>query len=126
LDTGSTAPAATDKQVADAKARACTATDTVRSAVSLQTHADLGSEPVAQQAVAANARLSMATGASYLLASLEPATQAPLAAEIRLFAGDLQAIAIHTMAGINNDNPDQAARLRDAQAAATQITDLCK
>ena len=72
----STAPV-TDQQVADAKARACTAYTTVRSAVSLQTHADLGSEPVAVEAVAANARLSMAAGGSYLLARLDPATRRP-------------------------------------------------
>jgi hypothetical protein len=126
LNTSATAPHFTDNQIADAKARACAATDTVRAAVSLQTHADLGGEPAAQQAVAANARLSMTAGGSYLLTRLDPATPAPLAAEIHSFADDLQDIAIHTMAGMSNDDPSQAARLREGQAAAARIADLCK
>jgi hypothetical protein len=52
------------QQVADAKGRACAAFNAVRTAVSLQTHADLGRDPVAVQAVAANARLSMVAGGS--------------------------------------------------------------
>ena len=60
--------AATSQQIADAKYRACTATDTVRKAVARQTHNDLGGDPVAVQVVAANSRLAMSTGASYLLA----------------------------------------------------------
>ena len=38
----------------EAGARICGAFDTVRNAVSLQTNADLGADPVAVQAVAAN------------------------------------------------------------------------
>jgi hypothetical protein len=68
----------------------------------------------------------MATADSYLLARLDPATPPPLAAEIRSFADNLQDIVIHTMAGVSNDDPAQAARLRDGLAAAARITDLCK
>ncbi|MDT5093355.1 MAG: hypothetical protein QOH60_2718 [Mycobacterium sp.] len=119
-------PPATDKQIADAKARACAASDTVRAAVSLQTHADLGGDPATKLAVAANARLSMAAGGSYLLGRLDAATPVPLSTEIRLFADDLQDISIHTLAGISNDEPAQAARLRDGQAAAERIAALCR
>jgi hypothetical protein len=121
-----TAAPVTDQQIADAKARACTASNTVGIAVSLQTHADLGKDPVAVQAVAANARLSMAAGGPYLLGQLNPATPPPLAAAIRSFADNLQEIAMNTLAGRPNDDPAQAGRLRDAQAASALIAELCK
>jgi hypothetical protein len=117
---------ATAQQVADAKARACSAFTTVRTSVALQTHADLGTNPVAVQAVAANARLAMYGGGAYLLARLDPATPAPLAAAIRGFADDLQDIAVNALAGVGNDDPAQAARLRDGEAVSARITDLCK
>ena len=56
----------------DAKARACTAFDTVRIAVSMQTNADLGPDPVAREAVAGNARLATLGGGDYLLSRLDP------------------------------------------------------
>jgi hypothetical protein len=76
------APAAvspTSQQIGEAKGRACAAYTTVSTAVSLQTHTDLGPDPVAMQAAAANGRLAMATGASYLNAHLDPATPDELA-----------------------------------------------
>jgi hypothetical protein len=51
-------PAFTNQQVADAKARACAAYTTVRTGVSLQTHATGAADPVATPAVAVDARLS--------------------------------------------------------------------
>jgi hypothetical protein len=116
---------ATDPQVTDAAARACAAYNTVRSAVSLQTHAELGPDPVAKQAVAANARLSMAAGGAYLLAHLDPATPAPLAVAIRSLADGLQAITLNALAGMTNDDPAQAARLHDAETASSRAAGLC-
>jgi hypothetical protein len=94
--------------------------------VTIQTHADIGTDPAATQAVAANARLAMESGSSYLLARLDPATPPPLSAQIRSLADDLQDVVIHTMAGVSNDEPAQAARLQGAQATSARITDLCK
>jgi len=125
LNASTTAPPATGQQIAAAKARACTASNTVGTAVSLQTHADLGNDPVAVQAVASNARLSMAAGSSYLLAHLDPATPPPLAAAIHSFSDNLQEVAMNTLAGVSNDDLAQASRLRDAQAASAQIAELC-
>ena len=119
-------PAATDQQTADARIRACAASNTVATAVSFQTHADPGSDPAAMQALAANSRLSMTAGSSYLLSRLDPATPPALATEIRSFADNLQAIAVHAMAGVNNDDKAQAARLRDSQVAVTKVSELCK
>jgi hypothetical protein len=119
-------PAATAEQSADAKVKVCNAFNTVRTAVQLQTHSDPGSDPIAQQAVAANARLSILGGGSYLLAQLDPATPSDLADAARSFAGTLQAIAMNTLAGVPNDEPTQAARLRDGETDSNKVADLCK
>jgi hypothetical protein len=117
---------ASGQQIATAKARACGAYTTVSTAVSLQTHAYLGSDPVAVQAVAASARLAMAASGADLLAHLDPATPPDLAAAVRSFADGLQDIAMNALAGLSSDDPAQAARLRDAEAASARVADLCK
>ncbi len=121
---GGTASSTTS--AADAKGRACAAYATVSNAVSLQTHGDLGPDPVAQQAVAANARVAMATGSSYLLAQLDPNTPGPVADAVRSFADHLQSIAIFSLNGVSNDDPAQAARLNAAQEDTGKLTELCK
>jgi hypothetical protein len=122
----SSSSAPTAQQAADAKSRACAAFNTVRTSVSLQTHTDLGQDPVAVQAVAAGARLAMSSGASYLLASLDPGTPAELAGTIHTFADDLQAISMYAQAGVGDSDPAQAGRLRDGEAASANIADACK
>jgi hypothetical protein len=118
--------AATSQQIADAKGRACNAFTEVRGAVASQTHNDLGSDPTAQLAVAANARLAMYGGGTYLLGRLDPATPAPLADAIHSFANDLQDISIAALDGVDPNDPAQMARLHDGQTVSTQIADLCK
>jgi hypothetical protein len=120
--TTASAPTFTDQQVADAKTRACNAYKLVATAVTLQTHADVGEEP---QAAAANARLSTAGGSAYLRNHLDPATPAPLAAELRSFADLLGDIALNQLAGVVNDDPAQGARYNDADAAEKRIVGLC-
>jgi hypothetical protein len=122
----SNSSAPTAQQTADAKNHACTAYNTVRTSVALQTHTDLGQDPVAVQAVAAAARLAMSSGGSYLLASLDPATPAELAGSIHTFADDLQAISMYAQAGVGENDPTQADRLRDGEAASAKIADICK
>jgi hypothetical protein len=119
------APAAT-KQAGDPKMRVCTAFDTVSKAVSGQTHADLGPDPVAQTAVAGNARLALVGGGQYLLSRLDSATPPELADAVRPFAYDLQDIGINALAGVPNTDPDQSARLTQADSARKQVVDLCK
>jgi hypothetical protein len=122
----SSAPSA--QQIADAKTRACGAYNTVGTAVTLRSNADPGPDPagVQAQATAANTRLALIVGHSYLLSRLDPATPAPLAAALRRFAGDLQEVAIYALAGVNTDDPAQAGRLQDVVALNTQITEMCK
>ncbi|GAY16382.1 hypothetical protein [Mycobacterium sp. shizuoka-1] len=114
---------ATTTHSGDPKATACDAYRTVSSAVSLQTHADAGTEV---QGVAANARLAMSGGATYLLAHLNPGTPTDLADAIRSFATGLQDISMNALAGVANSDPTQAERLRTAEAANTRIAELCK
>lgn len=116
-----TTPAAS--QSGDPKANACAAYRTVSSAVSLQSHTNAGAEV---QGVAANARLAMSGGASYLLAHLNPGTPADLADAIRSFATGLQDISMNALAGVANAEPAQADRLRNAESVNTRIAELCK
>lgn len=120
------APAPSGQQVAEAKAKACTAFGTVRSAVALQTHTELGSEPVAVEAVTAVSRLAMSSGATYLLANLDPSAPAELSAAIREFAVDLQDISMYGQAGVGASDPAQGSRLKAGDAVSRKIADLCK
>jgi hypothetical protein len=110
----------------DAKMRACAAFDTVRNAVSTQTNADLGPDPVAREAVAGNARLATLGGGDYLLSRLDPATPPELADEVRSFANNLQDIGMSQLAGVPNSDPNLTAKLNEAQAASQQLTNMCQ
>ncbi|WP_179474828.1 hypothetical protein [Mycolicibacterium vinylchloridicum] len=110
-------------QSGDPKTNACTAHRTVSTAISLQSHADPGAEV---QGVAANARLAMSGGATYLLAHLNPGTPADLADAIRTFAAGLQDISMNALAGVPNTDTAQADRLRNAESLNTRIAELCK
>ena len=110
----------------DPKMRVCTAFNTVSQAVTGQTHNDLGPDPVAQAAVAGNARLALLGGGQYLLSRLDSATPSELADTVRSFANDLQDIGIDALAGVPNSDPAQAARLTQADLTRKQIVSLCK
>ena len=110
----------------DPKTRVCTAFETVSKAVPLQTNNDLGPGPVAQTAVAANARLALFGGGQYLLNSLDSATPEKLADAVRLFATNLQDIGMKLLVGTPNTDPALSEQLKAAQATSAHITDLCK
>lgn len=115
-----------DESSSDARARVCGAFDTVRNAVSLQTNADLGADPVAVQAVAANARLATLGGGQYLLTQLNSAVPTDLSEDVASFANTLQDIGIGQLAGSPANDPAQVARLDSAQATAARIAELCR
>lgn len=119
-------PAVNAQQSDDAKGRVCAAFDIVRRAVSMQTNIDMGPDPVAREAVAANARLATLGGGEYLLSRLDPATPPELANAVRSFANNLQDVGLNQLVGMPNTDPTVAALLNEAQAASTQITDMCK
>lgn len=114
------------KQAGDPKERACTAFQTVTGAVRLQTHADLGPEPVAVEAVAANARLALFGGGQYLLSRIGPDTPADLADAVRSFANNLEDIGMNALAGYPNSDPAQANRLKAGEEASAKVAGLCK
>ena len=111
---------------AESKQKVCAAFDTVSKAVQLQTHAELGPDPIAQTAVASNARLSLIGGGEYLLSRLDEQTPPDLAEAVRLFANNLQDIGINALAGATNDDPQQAARLTAGEDGRNKVAELCK
>jgi hypothetical protein len=129
LRTGNREPSYSDQQRADAKQTACDAMDIVRKGVSLNTNlvpAGGPSDVTGAQAVAANARVALYDGGEYLLARLDPATPADLAEAVRSFADTLLDLGANATAGATNDDPAQAARLKNADAINASITEMCK
>ena len=110
----------------EAGARICGAFDTVRNAVSLQTNADLGADPVAVQAVAANARLATLGGGQYLLTQLSDATPSELSESVRSFANTLQNIGIGQLAGSPGCPRTGQNRLRTGQGQSGEIGQLAE
>ena len=122
----STSAAGSETNGGDPKTRVCAAFNTVSTAVQVQTHNDLGPDPVAQAAVAGNARLALFGGGVYLEKSLGSDTPSNLADPVRRFAVGLQNIGIDALAGATNTDPAQAAQLSDADADRKQVVELCK
>ncbi len=110
---------------AEAETQVCGAFELVRNAVSLQTNANLGPDPVATQAVAANARLATLGGGQFLLSRLGDTVPAELADEVRAFANNLEYIGMGQLAGASSQDAAQTSRLTDAQASAERIAELC-
>jgi hypothetical protein len=116
-------------QRTDAKTRICAATDIVRKGVSLNTNLQPPGGPedvTGTLAVAANARISLYDGGQYLLARLDPATPPELSDAVKKFANLLMDIGASATAGSQNSEPEQAARLKDADTTNSTITQLCK
>lgn len=118
--------AATAQESEGAKARACDAFHTVRNAVIVQTNQDLGPDPIARKAVAADARLATLGGGQYLLGRVDSATPPELADAIRSFANNLQEVGMSQLAGSPSNDPTQQARLSDADKASALATEMCK
>jgi hypothetical protein len=122
-------PNYSDAQRADAKTKICAAADVVRKGVSLNTNLQPPGGPedvTGSLAVAANARISLYSGGEYLLARLDPATPPELADAVKKFGNLLMDIGAAATAGQQNTEPEQAARLKDADATNVTITELCK
>jgi hypothetical protein len=77
-------------------------------------------------AVAANARISLYDGGQYLLLRLDPATPADLSDAVKKFANLLLDIGAGATSGAQNSEPEQAARLKEADGLNGTITQLCK
>ena len=119
----------TATQQNDAKKLICAAADVVRRGVSLNTNLQVpGGEGdvTGSLAVAANARVSLSDGGQYLLTRLDPATPTELADSVEKFANTLLDIGAAATSGSPNTDPDQAARLRNADAENAKVSELCK
>ncbi len=113
----------------DPKGSICEAFNLVRNGVQLNTNMQPPGGPgdvTGAMAVAANARLSLSEGGAYLLARLQPDAPQELADAVRKFANQLSDIGARSIAGIPNSDPDQAARLQEADKSNAAITNLCK
>jgi hypothetical protein len=122
-------PHYSDAQRADAKQKICAATDVVRKGVSLNTNMPPPGGPqdvTGTLAVAANARISLYDGGQYLLLRLDPATPADLSDAVKKFANLLLDIGAGATSGAQNSEPEQAARLKEADGLNGTITQLCK
>ncbi|TFV55522.1 hypothetical protein E4P42_22545 [Mycobacterium sp. PS03-16] len=112
----------------EAKATICTAVETVRKGVTLNTNLSVPGGPTdvaGNLAVAANARLSLSEGGQYLLARLDPSTPGELHDAVERFANVLMDIGANATAGLPISEPAQAARLRDADSISRSIDPLC-
>ena len=116
----------TSEQVSAARTRTCDNFEKVASGVAIQTHTQPEDNPASGQAVAANARLSMLGGGTYLLDNIDPAAPSDLNDAVKDFAGTLQTVAVNALAGIGNDAPDQSGLLQKAQTETERIEGLCK
>jgi hypothetical protein len=116
-------------QRSDAKTKICSAAEVVRKGVSLNTNLQVPGGPediTGTLAVAANARVSLYDGGQYLLARLDPATPPDLADAVKKFGNLLMDIGASATAGSQNSEPEQAARLKEADGVNATITQLCK
>jgi hypothetical protein len=125
------APAKNDAAVGplvsgDPKTVVCTAFQKVVTAVSLQTHTDLGQEPVPQLAVAGNARLALLGGGQYLLGRIPAGTPPELADAVRGFATNLEQIGMNYLAGVADADQAQVNLQADSQADSSKIVGMCK
>lgn len=115
------------QQVADAKQDVCAAALLARQAVAKNMHLKNPDpeNPVAQLAVAANARLSLTGGAAYLRGVLEDNAAAPqdLAEGARAMAGALEHLNVSYLVGQQNSEREQLGH--DLDARITDLGKLC-
>ncbi|MDY6996340.1 MAG: hypothetical protein SW019_07080 [Actinomycetota bacterium] len=114
-----------DGEAVIAAADLCRAADRVSRAVQLQTHRDLGPEPVAQTAVAASAGLALLGGGLYLEGQLPERETSDLSDTVGQFASVLQDIGASSLAGVTNQDPAQQKRLREGDRLRQEIAGLC-
>jgi hypothetical protein len=78
------------------------------------------------KAQAANARLSLVAGASYLLSHLDPATPQPIADDISKLSSTLEDVGVQYLAGAKKADPAQADLLSEGDSDISSVADLCK
>jgi hypothetical protein len=117
-----------DSQRAHAKTKVCSPYELVRRGVRLNTSIPVPGGPedvTGTLAVGANARLSAYVGGLYLLDRLDAVTSRELADHVRGFATVLTDIGASATGGASDNDPDQAARLKAADADNMKLGELC-
>jgi hypothetical protein len=116
----------TDQEVADAKTTVCAAYTKVHQAVLVNTGRSGGSDPTAQLAVAANARMALYDGGEYLLTKLteEPATPPDLAKATRELVSAYHQLAIDYMA--EAPDPEKESSGNAVSKAGAAVYQMCK
>jgi hypothetical protein len=117
------APAYSEQQVADAKAKVCAAFTKVGHVADMNASRTGGDDPTAQLAVAVNERQVFVAGGAYLLTTLseEPAAPAELVASVRKLTDLYQIIVLNGLAS----DPSEPEK-KETTAVATTIDGLCK
>src|SRR6201986_2760489 len=118
-------PTYTQQQIADAKAKVCTAVGKFNRAVSVNNALPRGSDPVV---AAVNSRQIFDVFSRYLLATLaeEPATPADLANAVRKQASTLEEVVILDQEGFSNSDPELKPVVDANSESAHTIRHLCK
>ncbi len=116
-----------DQQSAQAKAKVCAAFWPVHKAVWEGTPDPRKGDPVAQLAVAANVRLAMLGGGSYLKETLaaEPATSSELAKAVTSLTDTLQRMGAIYLARMDT-RPVIGPLLNDLNSQGAEVAKLCK
>jgi hypothetical protein len=114
------------EHVSQAKANVCSTYTSVRKAVVLNTHLNSPNDPTGQLAVAANARLALLGGGSYLQDRLvaEPAAPADLANAVKSMSNTIEQLGTAYLADAGTIVLDPLRH--DLDADIRQINDLCK
>jgi hypothetical protein len=118
-------PTYSQQQIADAKAKVCTAFGKLDRAGGVNNALPRGSDPVV---AAVNSRQIFDVFSRYLLATLaeEPATPADLATAVREQAKTLEEVVILDEEGFSNSDPELKPVVDANSASANTIRQLCK
>jgi hypothetical protein len=115
------------QQGGDAKANVCSAYKEAHKSVVVNTHmqSENPNDPVAQLAVATNARLALIGGGAYLKDRLEANTAAPadLTNAVNSFANTIEQLGTNYLTGAESDAQDPLRHDLDSQVS--QIDKLC-
>jgi hypothetical protein len=124
--TNSPAPAYSEQQVSNAKARACNAFEVVQKGVRLQTNEEPSGDPAMRKAQAADGQLSVVAGGWYLRDHVGPATPPPVATAVQDLANLLLDLGANYIAGEHDSDARLGALRTNAVSAFARVQELCK
>ncbi|MDF2825377.1 MAG: putative alanine and proline rich rane protein [Mycobacterium sp.] len=125
LDTRPTVAQYPPDQQTAARATACAAYTTVSTGVSTNTNLTSPGDVTGALAVAANARVALIGGGQYVLARIDPATPADLAATLRDFGNTLMDFGAAATSGALSTDPAQVALAQRIDELNTALGRQC-